>query len=149
LQTFSTTKPPDVGGVFVFGLNLMPELSFRSLGMNKPQQFNSIHLQNALARKLHPSRFPRMSTVMAAIVGFIVDQRFTDPSIIDIIVANNGVVVVRTDAEVNANHIIGTYTDVVRNWAALLAAAELTSAEVIEAQSLFAAKIGFLWEASA
>ena len=47
--------------------------------MNTPLQFNSNHLQSALSEKLQPSRFPRMSRVMAGIVGFIVEADFTEP----------------------------------------------------------------------
>src|SRR5207249_4557942 len=92
---------------FVVGPRLMPELSTRSEGMNTPLQFNSNHLQSALSEKLQPSRFPRMSRVMAGIVGFIVEADFTEPAIADIIVSSTGVVMVRTDGELSSNHIMG------------------------------------------
>ena len=50
----------------------------------------------------------------------------------------------RADGEVSANHFIGRYPDLLRNWLRLIAAAELTTRELIEAQAAFAAKIGFL-----
>jgi len=129
---------------FVVGPRLMPELSTRSEGMNTPLQFNSNHLQSALSEKLQPSRFPRMSSVMAGIVGFIVQAQFTDPEIAEIVVTSDGFVLARADGEVSANHFIGRYPDLLRNWLRLIAAAELTTRELIEAQAAFAAKIGFL-----
>ena len=110
--------------------------------MNTPLQFNSNHLQSALAEKLHPNRFPRMSRVMAAIVGFIVEADFTEPAIAEIVTSKR-LVIVRTDGQVSTNHIIGAYTDLLQNWVALLTVAGLTTQEWIEAQGLFAAKIGF------
>ena len=44
--------------------------------MNTPQKF-SPELLSVLAEKLHPSHFPRISRVMAAIVGFVVEADFT------------------------------------------------------------------------
>ena len=111
--------------------------------MNTPLHLNQNHLQSALAEKLHPSRFPRMSRVMAAIVGFIVEKDFTEPAIAEIIVSSTGVVMVRTDGELSSNHIIGAYADLLQNWVALLTVAGLSTQEWIEAQGLFAVKVGF------
>ena len=55
----------------------------------------------------------------------------------------------RTVGEDSKLHIIGSYKDLLRNWMSLLAAAGLTSSELVEAQALFAAKIGFFGEATA
>ena len=111
--------------------------------MNTPLQFNSNHLQSALSEKLQPSRFPRMSRVMAGIVGFIVEADFTEPAIADIIVTSKGLVIVRIDGELSTNHMVGAYTDLLQNWVKLLRVAGLTTQEWIEAQGLFAAKVGF------
>ena len=83
-------------------------------------------------------------SVMAGIVGFIVQAQFTDPEIAEIVVTSDGFVLARADGEVSANHFIGRYPDLLRNWLRLIAAAELTTRELIEAQAAFAAKIGFL-----
>ena len=80
---------------------------------------------------------------MAGIVGFIVQAQFTDPEIAEIAVTSDGFVLVRADGEVSANHFIGSYPDLLRNWLRLITAAELSTRELIEAQAAFAAKIGF------
>ena len=111
--------------------------------MNTPQKF-SPELLSVLAEKLHPSHFPRMSRAMAAIVGFVVEADFTEPAIADIIVTSKGLVIVRIDGELSTNHMVGAYTDLLQNWVKLLRVAGLTTQEWIEAQGLFAAKVGFL-----
>lgn len=40
----------------------------------------------SLASKLHPSRFPGMSPMMAAVVGFVLGESFTDPAIAEVVV---------------------------------------------------------------
>jgi len=90
--------------------------------MHTPQQFNSINLDSTVA-KLHPNRFPRMSGRMSAIVGFLICEAVTQPAITEIVVTSDGLVLARADGEDSANHFIGRYTDVLRNWTALLALA--------------------------
>jgi|ERR1700746_32462 len=100
---------------------------------------------NRLHRKLNPSRFPRMTPVMSAIVGFVLDARFGDHAIGEIMVTCDGVVLARPEGAVKA-HIIGSYDDLIRNWQRLLACAGLTKTERIEADSLFTARIGYFFE---
>ena len=111
--------------------------------MNAPQQSDSPHLNSALAEKLHPNRFPRMSGVMAAVVGFVVGARFSNPSIVEIVVTSDGFVLARVHGEIGANHFIGKHADLARNWFGLMTAAGLTTQEWIEAAALFASKIGY------
>jgi hypothetical protein len=90
--------------------------------MNTPQQGRaSLHYR--LIQKLDPSQFPRMSGVMAALIGFILDTAFVE--------------------------FLGSYADVLRNWLRLIAAAGLSQREFIEAQCLFASKVGFFGPTSA
>jgi hypothetical protein len=96
-----------------------------------------------LHTKLNPNRFPRMSAVMGAIVGFVVGAPFGNPAIAEIMVVHDGAVLARPEGQ-----IIGCYDDLIRNWQALLACAGLTQTERIEAECLFASKIGYLFEAS-
>ena len=84
-----------------------------------------------------------MSDLMAAIVGFVLDIRFSKTAITEIIVTSDGFLLARAEGEVGANHFIGSQADLTRNWLALLAAAGLTTHEWIEAAALFAAKIGY------
>lgn len=107
------------------------------------QQSHSSHLHGALVQKLNPKRFPRMSELMAAVVGFVLDTRFSQPSIAEIVVTSDGFLLARAEDEVGANHFIGSHADLTRNWLALIAVAGLTTSEWIEATALFAAKIGY------
>jgi hypothetical protein len=111
--------------------------------MQTPQQFHLFHQHIALTQKLHPNRFPGMTTAMAAIVAFVIGERFTQPAIAEIVVTSDGLVLARTDGKANKMHVIGSYPDLLRNWLALIAVAGLTTRELIEAQTLFADKIGF------
>ena len=43
-----------------------------------------------LAAKLRPDRFTAMSGKMAAIVGYIVGERFSDPAISELVVTSDG-----------------------------------------------------------
>ena len=79
--------------------------------MNTSQQSHSPQQHTALARKLHPDRFPCMSSVMAAIVGFVIGERFTEPAVAKIVVTRDGFVLARADGEASANHFIGSYSD--------------------------------------
>jgi hypothetical protein len=111
--------------------------------MKTRQQPHSPDLHGALAQKLHPNRFPRMPGVMAAVVGFVLGARFSNPSIVEIVVTSDGSVLARVHGEIGANHFIGRHEDLTRNWFVLMAAAGLTTQEWIEAAGLFAAKIGY------
>jgi hypothetical protein len=102
-----------------------------------------IPARDRLFHKLHPSRFPLMPGVMAAIVGFLLEEPFVSPPIAEIVVTSDGFLLARTEGESCANVFIGRYLDLVRNWLILLAAACLTTDETVEAQVLFAAKIGY------
>jgi hypothetical protein len=79
---------------------------------------------------------------MAAILGHLLDVNFVTPAIGQIVITSDGYVLARAEGEAGAN-LIGSYADLLRNWLALIAAAGLTTAERMEAESLFAAKIGY------
>jgi hypothetical protein len=108
-----------------------------------------ISARDRLFLKLHPSRFPSMSDVMAAVVGFLLGEPFVNPAIAEIVVTSDGFLLARTEGESCANVFIGKYPDLVRNWLRLLTAACLSPDEQLEAASLFAAKIGFFGPTSA
>ena len=84
---------------------------------------------------------------MGAIIGFVLGFPFGDPPIAEIIILHDGAVLARPDGVVKTQ-VIGCYGDLIRNWQALLACAGLTKFERIEADCLFANKIGYLFEAS-
>ena len=113
------------------------------------QQPYPARLFRSVAEKLHPKRFPKMSGRMAAIVAFLIDAQVTRPTIAEIVVTPDGFVLAGVDNDVGANHFIGTYSDLLRNWRTLIAVAGLTKQEHIAAETLFASKIGYFGRADA
>ena len=111
--------------------------------MNETQQSTfAVSVHDQLIRKLQPTRFPRMTPLMGAIVGFVLKADFVDPQIAGIFVTSDQFVVAGVEGEAGANHFVGHYADLLRNWLVLLSVAGLTAAERIEAESLFAERIG-------
>lgn len=47
-------------------------------------------MRNQLVAKLRPDRFTARSGKMAAIVGYILDERFSDPAISELVVTSDG-----------------------------------------------------------
>jgi hypothetical protein len=90
-----------------------------------------------------------MSGLMTAIVGFLLEEPFANPPIAEIVVTSDGFLLARTEGESRANVFIGRYSDLIRNWLGLLAVACLSTDEKVEAESLFAAKIGYFGPTSA
>lgn len=82
-----------------------------------------------LARKLHPVRFPGMSTKMAAIVGCILNRQYTQPSISELVITSDGCVLARHDGDIGYNDFIGARSDLERNWNRLLDTAALSKDE--------------------
>jgi hypothetical protein len=67
---------------------------------------------------------------MAAIVGYILDERFTEPAIAELVVTADGFVLAENEGEVGANELVGTEADLNRNLLDLITAAGLTSEEI-------------------
>ena len=110
--------------------------------MNTPQPISAYTLK-ALVQKLRPSRFPGMTSAMAAMVGFVLGARFCDRLIAEIRITTDGSVFARATGEPDGNHFVGNYADLLRDWLGLIAAAGLSRRELIEAQCLFAFRVGF------
>lgn len=89
-------------------------------------------MRDALVDKLRPDRFTAMSGRMAAIVGYILDERFADPAISELVVTSDGFVLAQSEGEVGANDLIGSEADLNRNLLDLIAAAGLTDEEARE-----------------
>ncbi len=94
-----------------------------------------------LRRKLNPARFPNMSGKMVALVGCILGQQFTDPSIAEITVSSDGFMLARNSNDIGFNEFIGAASDFESNWNRLLDVAHLTDEERKLAQSLKVAAI--------
>ena len=90
---------------------------------------------------LHPSRFDGMSGKMAAIVGYILDQEFTDPSIDDMCITSDGMVLAQHKGDCGMNDFIGAESDLKRNWSRLLTAAGLTEDQRKAAEQLYGERI--------
>ena len=84
---------------------------------------------DTLAQKLHPGKFPGMSSKMAAIVGCILDRQYTQPSISELVITSDGCVLARHDGDIGYNDFIGARSDLERNWNLLLDVAGLTDDE--------------------
>jgi hypothetical protein len=87
------------------------------------------NISDTLAQKLHPVRFPGMSSKMAAIVGCILDRQYTQPSISELVITSDGSVLARHDGDIGYNDFIGARSDLERNWKRLLDVAGLTNDE--------------------
>lgn len=102
-----------------------------------------VSLKEILQRKLHPSRFPRLTGGMAAVVGYILDAPFIDPPIAELTVTPDEAVLARVDGEAQSR-FLGSYWDLLQNYFGLQNAARLTGDERMALDALFASKIGFL-----
>jgi hypothetical protein len=91
-----------------------------------------------LIRKLHPARFSAMSPKMAAIVGCILGEKFTEPQLVGLTVTSDGFVLGMPAGGIGFDDFVGAFTDLDRNWNVLLDAAELTPEERKGADRLFA-----------
>jgi Zn-dependent peptidase ImmA (M78 family)/DNA-binding XRE family transcriptional regulator len=88
-------------------------------------------LRSQLIRKLDPGRFTHVSAKMAAIVGYILEARFAEPSIAEISVTHDGFVLAAREGDSGANELIGSRADFNRNLVSLLnATPDLTADEV-------------------
>jgi len=114
-----------------------------------PQQStDALPVHTLLRQKFHPFRHPQMSRLMAAIVGFVIDAPFGDQRIADMIVTPDGFILARAQGEVSSVAVT-RYDELICGWFALLDAAKLTNRERMEAEVLFAAKIGYFGRATA
>lgn len=94
-----------------------------------------------LAAKLNPKRFPGMSPFMAAVVGYIFGQSFTNPDIAEITVSESeGLVYIRQSGAVGFDGM-QSLDDLRENWNRLLDAAQLSADERAEAVRLFNSKV--------
>jgi hypothetical protein len=89
-------------------------------------------VRDVLIEKLRPDRFTAMSGKMAAIVGYILDEPFSDPAISELVVTSDGFVLAQAEGHVGANDMIGEEADLNRNLLTLIEAAGLTEEEIRE-----------------
>ncbi len=89
-------------------------------------------MREHLITKLNPDRYTAMSGKMAAIVGYILDEGFTDPAISELVVTSDGFVLAQNEGDVGANDMIGAEADLNGNLLLLIEAAGLTEEEIRE-----------------
>lgn len=91
--------------------------------------------------KLNPSRFPGMSPFMAAVVGFVLGESFTDPEIAELTVSENeNLGYIRRNGTVGFDGI-ESLEDLRNNWNRLIEMAGLTPEERRLAVELFVSKV--------
>jgi hypothetical protein len=91
--------------------------------------------------KLHPKRFPNMSPFMAAVVGYVLGESFTNPEIAEITVSEQeNLVYIRKAGAVGFDGL-QSLEDLRSNWNSLMDAAGLTADERKEAVHLFRARV--------
>ena len=79
-------------------------------------------VRDRLVEKLRPDRFSAMSGKMAAIVGYILEEHFSDPAISELVVTSDGFVLAQHEGEIGANEMIGEEADLNRNLLTLIEA---------------------------
>jgi hypothetical protein len=96
---------------------------------------------DSLKSKLNPRRFPGMSPFMAAVVGFVLGESFTEPDIAQITVSEaENLVYIRRSGAVGFDGM-ESLKDMRDNWNRLLDAAGLTPEQRQEAVRLFNSKV--------
>ena len=90
---------------------------------------------------LNPARFPGMSPKMGAIMGFLLETKYTDPEITDIHITSDGFAFCSTSDDPFANDMIGSANDMENNLIDLLNAVSLSFIEKKAVMSQFKAKI--------
>jgi hypothetical protein len=85
-----------------------------------------------------------MPPALAALTGFILGTEFFTPHITGLVINDTGLVLARVNGDTDARRVLGSYSDVLRNWMHLISRVGLTPHEFMEVQSLFAEKVGFL-----
>jgi hypothetical protein len=94
-----------------------------------------------LADKLNPARFPGMSPMMAAIVGYVLERSFTRPAIAELTVSEQeNLVYIRPEGAAGFDGL-QSLEDLRDNWNRLMDAAGLTAEERAEAVRRFAERV--------
>lgn len=96
---------------------------------------------NELKKKLNPSRFPGMSPMMAAVVGYVLGESYTDPEIAEITVSEAENFAYFRKAGSAGFDGLQSLVDLRENWNRLIDAAGLTAEERRLAVQLFTSKV--------
>ena len=98
-------------------------------------------MTTSLTEKLNPARFPGMSPLMAAIVGYVLDVSYTTPTIAELAVSEQeNLVYIREEGAVGFEGV-QSLEDLRGNWNRLLDVAGLAPDERKEAVRLFNVRV--------
>jgi len=78
-----------------------------------------------ISEKLNPRRFPGMSGKMAAILGQMLDQEWTDPALVQLCITSDGFLLGMQMGDVGFNELLGTEGDLKDNLARLVDLSEV------------------------
>ena len=92
---------------------------------------------STLDTKLNPTRFDGISGKMAALVGLLLGQEVTEPSLAEATTTSDGFVLARASGDCGFNEWIGTVSDLRQNFRRLFDVAGLTDAEREQANKQF------------
>ncbi len=100
-------------------------------------------MNEILRHKLNPERFPNMSGMMSAIVGYFLDEKYTEPEIVSMCATSDNCILAQIDGDCGYNEFIGSYNDLERNWMSLISIESLglTSEEFDYCKNLLESKI--------
>jgi urease accessory protein UreF len=82
-----------------------------------------------------------MSGKMAAIVGYILGEHWTEPEVAELVITSDGLVLARERGDCGCNTIIGSAQDLERNVSNLLYAATLTPEERQQWEALYRLRV--------
>lgn len=86
-------------------------------------------IAESTVEKLDPRRIRGISPKFVAVLGYILDQHWTNPQITDMVVTSDGIVLAGTEDDPFDNDIIGSVEDLDRNLRGVAAAVGLTTEE--------------------
>ena len=89
-------------------------------------------LSQNLCKKMNPRRFTSCSGKMHAILGWLVGEAVSDPSIAEFTVTSDEHVLARHEGDIGFNDFFAAWEDFYRNVAGAAEAAELTPKELAE-----------------
>ena len=99
-------------------------------------------LRERVISMLDPRAFRGPSMKWVALVGYILEQEYTTPRVVDLLVTSDGFVLAATTRDPLHDEFIGALSDLQQNWREYCAAAGLDSELQAEADRMFKEKVG-------
>lgn len=83
--------------------------------MNPKNEINESELKAAIAAKLTPAHFPKVSGKMFGCLGALLNQKWTLPRLASIVATGDGMLLGRDEGDIGFNKFLGDYSDFKRN----------------------------------